>query len=43
MLAAGFASLSKVEEDTRGTIDAMAGCEGGSNQSEESGILQGSV
>jgi hypothetical protein len=43
MFAAGFTSLSKIEKDTRGTINAMTGSEGGPDQSQEPGILQGPI
>jgi hypothetical protein len=39
MLAAGFAGFTEIEEDARGTVDALARNEGRPNQTKQSGVL----
>jgi len=39
MLAAGLASFAQIEEDARGTVDAVARGEGRTNQTKQPGVL----
>jgi hypothetical protein len=43
MLAAGLAGLTQIEEDPRGTIDAVARNERRPNQPKQSGVLLGVI
>ena len=43
VLTAPFAGLAKVQEDSRGTVDALARREGRANQTKQSGVLLGMV